>query len=49
MLSEVIIMQRMTSRYNKRVVPHEFTFEDQVLRKVDVFKKNIVVGKLTSN
>ncbi|MCI58566.1 hypothetical protein A2U01_0079821, partial [Trifolium medium] len=48
-LTEVVIKQRMTTKYNKKVSPRRFNIGDLVLRRVDIGLKNAAQGKLAPN
>lgn len=48
-LKEVVIKQRMTIKYNKRVKPHKLEVGNLILQKVDVCLKNARQGKLAPN
>jgi hypothetical protein len=48
-LTEMSRKQRVAQRYNARVVKHEFTIGDLVLRRASIGLKNAKDGKLAAN
>jgi hypothetical protein len=48
-MAEVVVKNSSAKRYNKKVIPKEFNQGDLILRRGDIWQRNVKDGKLAKN